>query len=132
VKLIRWDKLKFKREEIENLWPTDIRPGIQASNDNQRSTKKKKRKRAYSPRNALTIKMCEACKSLPDKKLKIARYTDILDLINGVSDLITDHKTDKQYNSYEDFDGNECRMSKDNLMGAFNKMKDSILNIEKG
>ncbi len=69
---------------------------------------------------------------IDNKRLKIARYTDILNLIDGVSDLITDNKTDKQYYLYEGFDGNESPMSKDDLMDAFNKMKDSLLIIEKG
>jgi len=128
----KWYNLKFKREEVEKLWPTDTRPGIQARNNNQESTKKKERIRAYSPRNALTIKMYEACKSFDNEKLRIAKHINVLNMIDDVSDLITDKKTDKQYYLYEDFDGNECQMSKDDLMDAFNKMKDSILNIEKG
>ena len=55
-----------------------------------------------------------------------------MDLIDDVSDEITDKETGVQYFKYKDFKENECKMSKDDLVDAFNAMKDSILNYEKG
>jgi len=61
-----WSNLKFKREEIMNLWPTDTWPGIQAKDDKQKTIIEKPKELLYNPRHPIYIQVWDKLIELDD------------------------------------------------------------------